>query len=62
MSKIFAVTERQLSEIREVPEKCQVPEMVQVSKYCLVSEKCHHILNIVVLGKDSYRYGQNTPH
>ena len=50
MSEIFAVTERQVSEMREVPEKCQVPEKVQVPKYCLVSEKCHQILSIFILG------------
>ena len=50
MSEIFAVTERQFSEMREVPEKCQVPEKVQVPKYCLVSEKCHQILSIFILG------------
>ena len=50
MSEIFAVTERQVSEIRQVPEKCQVPEKVQVSKYCLVSGKCHQILSIFILG------------
>ena len=44
MSEIFAVTERQVSEI------CEVPEKVQVSKYCLVSEKCHQILSIFILG------------
>ena len=44
MSEIFAVTERQVSELREVPEK------VQVSKYCLVSGKCHQILSIFILG------------
>ena len=50
MSIIFAVTERQVSEICEVPEKCEMPENVQVSKYCLVSKKCHQLLSIVVFG------------
>ena len=50
MSIIFALTERQVSEICEVPEKCEMPENVQVSKYCLVSKKCHQMLSIVVLG------------
>ena len=42
--RIFAITEKQVFEICEVPEKVQVP------KYCLVSEKCHQILSIFILG------------
>ena len=40
MSEIFAITEKQVFEICEVPEKVKVP------KYCLVSEKCHQILSV----------------
>ena len=44
MSEIFAITERQVSEV------CEVPEKVQVSKYCLVSGRCYQILSIFILG------------